>query len=89
MNADAATAIRAATASVIGIGTMITITGYADQTGSPAANVALAKQRAQAVRDALVNAGIQAERILLQAPVEVTGAGSDDQARRVDIIVGQ
>jgi membrane fusion protein, multidrug efflux system len=89
LNADAANAVRAAAATVMGIGTAITITGYADRTGSPAANIALAKERALVVKQALEAAGIQPERISMQAPVEITAAGSDDQARRVDIIVSQ
>jgi membrane fusion protein, multidrug efflux system len=89
LNAEAASAVRAAAASMMGIGTMVTITGYADRSGSPEANVVLARQRAMNVKDALTNAGIAPERIRMLAPVEVTGNGSDDRARRVDIIVGQ
>jgi membrane fusion protein (multidrug efflux system) len=66
----------------------IAVTGYADRTGSHAANVALAKRRAEAVRDALVAEGIAADRIRLKAPQEVTGPGGDEQARRVDLSVG-
>ena len=71
------------------IGTAISVTGYADKTGNEAANIELAKQRALAVRDALVAAGLLAERIRLVPPRVVTGSGSDDQARRVDIAVVQ
>ena len=67
----------------------IDITGFADRTGNHAANVELAKRRATAVRDALVAEGIPADRIHLKAPVDVTGSGSDDQARRVELAVGQ
>jgi outer membrane protein OmpA-like peptidoglycan-associated protein len=73
---------------MLGIGTTITITGYADRTGASGDNVELAKRRAVAVRDALVQLGIQAERIRLKPPAEVTGSGSDAQARRVEISVG-
>jgi membrane fusion protein (multidrug efflux system) len=89
LSPDAAGAVRSIAASTMGIGTPITLTGYADRTGSPDANVALAKQRALVVKDALVGAGIAPERIKLQAPVEVTGTGSDELARRVDIVVSQ
>jgi membrane fusion protein (multidrug efflux system) len=65
------------------------VTGYADRTGDHSANVELAKRRAIAVRDALTAEGIAAERIRLKAPQDVTGPGSDREARRVDISVGK
>ena len=67
----------------------IDVTGFADRTGNHAANVELAKQRALAVRDALVAEGIAADRIRLKAPQDVTGTGSDEQARRVELAVGR
>jgi membrane fusion protein (multidrug efflux system) len=67
----------------------IDVTGYADRTGNHAANVDLAKRRAVAVRDALVAEGIPADRIRLKEPIDVTGSGSDEQARRVDLAVGR
>jgi membrane fusion protein (multidrug efflux system) len=67
----------------------IDVTGYADRTGNRAANVELAKRRAQAVREALVAEGIPADRVHLREPVDVTGSGSDEQARRVDLSVGR
>ena len=39
-------------------GTMVEIAGYTDNTGDPAANVQLSQQRADAVRAALVSAGV-------------------------------
>ena len=67
----------------------IDVTGFADRTGDHAANVALAKRRAAAVRDALVAEGIPAQRIRLQAPLDVTGSGSEREARRVEIAAGK
>ena len=67
----------------------IDVTGYADRTGNHAANVDLAKRRAIAVRDALVAEGISADRIRLKAPIDITGSGSDEQARRVELAVGK
>jgi len=67
----------------------IDITGFADRTGNPAANVELAKRRATAVRDALVKEGIPAERIRLKQPQNVTGPGSEREARRVELSAGQ
>jgi outer membrane protein OmpA-like peptidoglycan-associated protein len=81
--------LRVASAAFVGIGTQIVITGYADKTGNAAANVALAKKRAQNVRDELVALGVEAKRIVMQAPVDVTGAGADNEARRVDVLVRQ
>ncbi len=66
----------------------IDVTGFADRTGNHAANVELAKRRATAVRDALVAEGIPADRVRLRAPQDVTGSGSDEQARRVELAVG-
>jgi membrane fusion protein (multidrug efflux system) len=63
----------------------IAITGYADATGSREANVALARARAVAVRDALVAAGVAADRLQLREPRDVIGSGSNDEARRVDL----
>ena len=71
----------------MGIGTQIAVTGYADRTGNAAANADLAKRRAQAVRDELVKLGVDGRRIVLLPPASVTGSGSDDEARRVDVAV--
>ncbi len=66
----------------------IDVTGYADRTGNHAANVELAKRRAAAVRDALLAEGLPADRVRMKPPVDVTGSGSDEQARRVEIAAG-
>ncbi len=89
LDASALTTVRMAAASYVGIGTAIVITGYADPSGNATANVELAKQRALAVRNALVESGIEPQRIRLAPPANVTGTGSDAQARRVDIAVAQ
>ena len=89
LDADAVKAVRQASAAVMGIGTMITITGYADASGARPANVELAKRRAEAVRDELVRAGVEPRRIRLVAPIDVTGSGAPDGARRVDIGLAQ
>jgi membrane fusion protein (multidrug efflux system) len=67
----------------------IDVIGYADRRGNHAANVELAKRRAMAVRDALLAEGIAADRIRLKPPADVTGRGSDREARRVDLAVGR
>ena len=67
----------------------IDVTGYAGRTGDHAANVELAKRRAAAVRAALVDEGIADDRVNLKPPVDVTGSGGDDEARRVDLTVAR
>lgn len=63
----------------------IDVSGFHDPSGDRAANAELAKQRALAVRDALMAAGVAEGRIALQRPVEVTGSGDADEARRVEV----
>lgn len=65
----------------------VAITGYTDRSGDQDRNLELAKNRASAVRDALVDAGVDQQRILMDPPAYVTGSGSDADARRVDIDV--
>jgi membrane fusion protein (multidrug efflux system) len=89
LDTNAQRTVRTAAAAYVGIGTQIVVTGYADKSGNAAANVELAKKRAAAVRDELVKLGVEPKRIQLVPPVNVTGAGSDDQARRVDLSVNQ
>ena len=67
----------------------IDVTGFTDRTGDRSANVELAKRRATAVRDALIAEGIPADRVRLKPPQEVTGSGSDRDARRVELAVGK
>jgi outer membrane protein OmpA-like peptidoglycan-associated protein len=67
----------------------IDVTGFADRTGDRNANVELAKRRAMAVREALLAEGLPADRVRLQAPREVTGSGTDRDARRVEIAAGK
>lgn len=61
------------------------ITGYHDPTGDKVYNEDLAKNRAMSVRDALVAAGISEDRLDMDKPVETTGTGSLEQARRVEV----
>ncbi len=65
----------------------IAISGYHDKTGNPEQNAELAKQRAFAVRDALVAAGVADTRIELRKPEEAQGDGNDREARRVEATV--
>jgi OOP family OmpA-OmpF porin len=63
------------------------VSGYHDPTGDRAVNEELARNRATAVRDALVAAGIAETRIDLQKPIETAGEGSLEAARRVEVTV--
>jgi outer membrane protein OmpA-like peptidoglycan-associated protein len=67
------------------IGMKINITGYTDPTGDPAKNAELAKERAKAVRNALLAAGVADASITLQPPANITGGGAGMEARRVEI----
>lgn len=64
------------------------VSGYHDATGSADVNAELSKQRAMAVRDALLALGVSEAGIELKKPeqLEVTG-GSNAQARRVEVVL--
>jgi outer membrane protein OmpA-like peptidoglycan-associated protein len=66
-------------------GRRVTISGFHDASGDAAANEELAKQRAFAVRDALVAAGAPADRIDLAKPALMTGGEDPREARRVEV----
>ncbi len=61
------------------------ISGYHDATGDPAKNAELAKQRATAVRDLLVAAGVAQDKIELQKPEQAKADGPAAEARRVEV----
>ncbi|GAB1437256.1 outer membrane protein OmpA-like peptidoglycan-associated protein [Sphaerotilus sulfidivorans] len=63
----------------------VLLSGYHDSTGDPAMNAELAKQRAKAVRAALVVAGVPLQQVLMRKPESTTGSGTDREARRVEI----
>lgn len=74
-------------------GTPVLIQGYTDATGSPSANKALSLQRAQAVRNALIAAGVSASRMHTQGMGEADPVASNASAsgramnRRVVVIL--
>lgn len=79
-------------ASIIGYlnanpGSTAVVSGYHDPTGDRAANEALARERAESVRSALMAAGIPESRIDMQRPMETTGGGTMQDARRVEVKV--
>lgn len=87
-NADLAAGAREALLDMVKgaqAGGKLVISGFHDATGNAAQNAELAKQRALAVRDALKAEGVAEGQIELRKPEEVTGNGSDAEARRVEI----
>jgi OmpA-OmpF porin, OOP family len=65
----------------------VAVTGYTDRSGDRDQNLEIAKDRATAVREALVAEGVAESKIVMDPPAVVTGAGTDAEARRVDIEV--
>ena len=85
---DSGQVIEAAAASLKTDGGKASITAYTDRTGDLAHNQELAKNRAVAVRDALVAAGVPTANIEMRPPAMVeAGAANtmDADARRVEI----
>lgn len=66
-------------------GKKVLISGFHDAKGNPARNAELARQRALAVREALIAAGVPDQQIRLNKPAQTAGTGSDAEARRVEI----
>lgn len=64
------------------------VSGFHDATGDAAQNAELAKQRALAVRDALKALGVAEEQIELKKPEVTTATGTNEQARRVEVVLG-
>lgn len=63
----------------------LVLAGFHDASGDPARNAELAKQRAKAVRAALVAAGADAARVQLRKPEQTSADGPADEARRVEV----
>jgi K(+)-stimulated pyrophosphate-energized sodium pump len=66
-------------------GGRLLLTGFHDTTGDPQRNAELAKERAKAVKDALVQAGVDAQRVLLRKPLNAADNAKAREARRVEI----
>jgi outer membrane protein OmpA-like peptidoglycan-associated protein len=69
--------------------TTVSISGFHSAAGDLAKNQELAKNRAIAVRDALVAAGIAQDRLVLDKPLQTEAniSGEDPRSRRVDVAV--
>ena len=84
--ADAAAVVAAVKAAAEGApGRKLVLSGFHDETGDPAKNAELAKERAKAGRAALQEAGVPADRVALRKPESTTGSGQDREARRVEV----
>lgn len=68
-------------------GKKVTISGYHDSTGNPAANTKLAKQRANAVVAALVKLGVSKDKLETKKPESALADGPAAEARRVEVTV--
>ncbi len=66
---------------------IVLLSGFHDPSGDAAHNAALAKARAEAVRDALVAAGVAPDHIKLRKPETTVGSGSPEEGRRVEVRV--
>lgn len=65
------------------------ISGYTDSTGDAEKNAELAKQRAFAVRDALVALGVAEDKLDLKKPEAVENAGNNAEARHVEVVLAK
>ena len=63
------------------------LSGFHDETGTAAVNAEVARNRAFTVRDALLAAGVPAERVLMRRPAVTLGGGDAAEARRVEVRV--
>jgi len=87
--ADGAQEALAEAVAAAKAGKTLVISGYHDSTGSPELNAELAKKRALAVRDILLEQGVAEAAIELKKPegMPSTTHGSDPEARRVDVVI--
>ena len=71
----------------IAAGKQAAVSGFHDATGDAGVNAELSKQRAMAVRDAIKAMGAAEEKIELRKPAETQAAGSNAEARRVEVTI--
>ena len=68
-------------------GSTALVSGYHDASGDPAKNAELAKQRAEAVGEALKAAGAPADKVELAKPAQTQADGPPAEARRVEVTI--
>lgn len=68
-------------------GRKLGVSGYHDGTGDAAANVDLAKRRAQAVHKAILAQGVAGGNVVLRKPEMSHVEGRNDEARRVEVVI--
>ena len=71
----------------VAAGKRVVVSGFHDATGSAVTNAELARQRALAVRNALQSLSVAGDKIELKKPEQLQGAGSNAEARRVEVAV--
>jgi outer membrane protein OmpA-like peptidoglycan-associated protein len=64
---------------------VVLISGYHDDSADPVPNAELAKNRALAVRNALVANGVSPDRLMMDKPIVMTGGADAREARRVEL----
>lgn len=88
--ADIAAGANEALADVVAgvaTGKKAVISGFHDDTGGAAMNAELAKQRAFAVRDALMALDVPEAQIELNKPEQMQASGTNAEARRVEVVL--
>ena len=66
---------------------LVLLSGYHDETGGAAVNAEVAKARAVAVKDALIAAGLAADKVKMRKPAVTLGGTDPAEARRVEVRV--
>ncbi len=66
---------------------IVLISGYHDETGGAAVNAEVAKARAVALKDALIAAGVPADKVAMRKPAVALGGTDAAEARRVEVRV--
>jgi outer membrane protein OmpA-like peptidoglycan-associated protein len=69
----------------VAAGKRAVVSGFHDASGNAAVNAEVSKERAIAVRSALMALGVPEDKVELKKPEETTAAGPADQARRVEV----
>lgn len=87
LDADQGVVARTMDAMVAKPSAIVLLSGFHDPSGNAQQNAVLAKQRAEAVRDALIAGGVDGKRIKLRRPETTLGSGSPQEGRRVEIRV--